>query len=291
MHRHHIPTEALLAGDATLDGEDARHLQSVLRVRTGECVEVFDGRGHTRAMSVAEVGKRHVRLVANGDALPHAPPDCRVTLFSAAFKPARMDWLVEKAVELGAWQVTAFAAERSVVKIKSDSVARWRRIAREALRQCGGAWEPEIEAVDFKAFCGRVADMTQRGGAVWFGDLGEGAVSFRDELGRARSPQGACAPPRRHELPNTQSWLEPAGGAERSPRPTFGWCVGPEGDFTPAEMEAMREAGAKGVSLGPRVLRSETAGVFGLCAIGLLFDGNRQHSTAIDSNRKENENA
>ena len=223
-------------GDATLSNEAARHLQSVLRVRPGDCVEAFDGQGRTRAMAVAETGKRSLRLVASGDPVTHEPPSPRVTLFAAPCKSNRMDWLVEKAVELGAWQITAVATERCVVKhVEKREPERWRRIAREALRQCGGAWEPEIRCVDFKAFCGEAAAMAQRGGAVWFGDLQSGT-----------------------------------GWKPILPVFEYAWCVGPEGDFTEAETAAMREAGALGVSLGPRVLRSETAGVFGLCVISAL---------------------
>ena len=237
MHRQHIPSEDLLRGEATLAGEDARHLRDVLRLREGARVEAFDGHGNTRAMSVAETAKRHIRLVASGEALPHAPPAVRMTLFTALFKPSRMDWLIEKAVELGAWHVVGVATARSVVKV--ENAQRWRRIAREALRQCGGAWEPEMRTLDFAAFCGEVAAMTQRGGAVWFGDLSKGAPLLFSHQPSAFSLH-ECA-----------------------------WCVGPEGDFTPEEMEALRKAGARGVSLGPRVLRSETAGIFGLCALAL----------------------
>ncbi|MCL1887767.1 MAG: 16S rRNA (uracil(1498)-N(3))-methyltransferase [Kiritimatiellaeota bacterium] len=254
MHRHHLTTEDLERGDATLDGEDARHLQSVLRVRPGDCVEAFDGRGNTRLMRVAETGKHRVRLVSDGDVVCHAPPAFRATLFAAACKPNRMDWLVEKATELGAWRVVAVAAARCVARgVDAPHLARWRRIAREALRQCGGAWEPEISGVDFNAACGEIAAMAQRGGAVWFGDLSEGAPPLVLEL-KNFSPQPPALSP-----------------------PECGWCVGPEGDFTPAEMDALRAAGAHGVSLGQNVLRAETAGVFGLCAIHLFF---------MDSNRK-----
>jgi len=240
MNRLHLPTEDLLRGDAT--PKDAHHLQTVLRARAGDCVEAFDGRGNTRVMTVAETGKRVLRLVASGDTMPHEPPSPRVTLFAAPCKPSRMDWLVEKAVELGAWQVVAVATERCVARgFEKREPERWRRIAREALRQCGGAWEPEIRCVDFQAFCGEAAEMTQRGGAVWFGDLQSG-TGFLHAFRTGRRPI----------------------------LPEYGWCVGPEGDFTEAEMAAMRDAGAVGVSLGTRVLRTETAGIYGLCVIGAL---------------------
>ncbi len=240
MHRHHIAREDLERGDATLREDDARHLQSVLRVEAGDCVEAFDGKGNTRVMSVAELGKRHVRLVAEREVVPHAPPACRVTLVVGACKSNRMEWLVEKAVELGAWRVVIVATARSVVKgVEAREPVRWRRIAREALRQSGGVWETQIDGVDFGALCGEAAAMTQRGGKVWFGALCEGARPFRDELAAS-------------------------GGATEC-----AWCVGPEGDFTPAEIAALRESGAHGVTLGERVLRTETAGLFGLCAINL----------------------
>ena len=256
MHRHHLPGHDLLRGDATLENEDARHLQNVLRVRVGDRVEAFDGKGNTRVMTVAETAKRHIRLVASGEVVPHAPPARRVTLFAAAFKPSRMDWLIEKAVELGVWQIAVFATTRSVTDVREEGVARWRRIAREALRQCGGAWEPEITRDTFDGFCGKVADLTQRGGIVFFGDLTEDAPPLADGVQEFRTP-------------GVQKNFE------------CGWCFGPEGDFTGEEIAAMRAAGARGVSLGPRVLRSETAGIFGLCAIQLFdFESNREGELA-----------
>ena len=248
MHRQFIPEKIIRHSVITLEGEESRHLQCVLRVQLGDRVEAFNGEGQTREMAVTEIGKRSVQLTPVGVTRIHPKPARRVTLFTAAFKPGRMDWLIEKAVELGVWEIIILAAERNVIRdVESRDPARWQRIVREALRQSGGVWEPGITCVDFNVARIKLTSFSQRGGVAWFGDLTEGAPAFHAALSAALSEEGA--------LP-----------AE------CGWCIGPEGDFTPAEMSALREAGARGVSLGARVLRSETAGIFGLCAIQ-LFEG------------------
>ena len=262
MHRQYIPEKLIRHSVITLEGEDARHLQGILRVQPGDRVEAFNGIGQTRELAVTELGRHSVQLTPVGATRIHPKPARRVTLFTAVFKPGRMDWLVEKAVELGAWQIIAFATERSVIRGFEDrEPARWRRIAREALRQCGGVWETDITCVDFNAARIKITSLAQRGGVAWFGDLGRDAKPFRAALEGVRGGPG-------------QRGAEPQGDAGEAAAPAeFGWCVGPEGDFTPAETEALRAAGAQGVNLGPNVLRCETAGIFGLCAIQAWLGG------------------
>ena len=282
MHRHYIPFNKIRHSVITLEDEDSRHLQCILRVQPGDHIEAFDGQGHTREMAVTELGKRSVQLTPVWATRVHPKPSPRVTLFTAAFKPGRMDWLVEKAVELGVWQIIILATERCAIPgVESRDPARWQRLAREALRQSGGVWEPEITCVDFNAARIKVNSFTKRGGVVWFGDLSKNAPPFCEELGRAKTP----VEPREEASNDAPEDCAQPGVLE------FGWIVGPEGDFTEAEMAALREAGAKGVSLGPRVLRSETAGIFGLCAINCFVDSGRLQSTKVDANRQEKPHA
>lgn len=239
MFRHYITPETLRHDTVELEGEDARHLQNVLRAEPGTRVEGFDGAGHTRLLRVAETGKKKLRLVAGGEVVPHAEPSVKTTLYVGACKGARMDWLVEKAAELGAWRIVAVECSRSVAReLGGNRLDRWRRIAREGLRQCGGVWETTVDAIAFQTMAAELATH----GAAWWGAIDATAPTLYSAL----VARGAPLPP------------------------TCAWCVGPEGDFTPDEMAALAATGAQGVRLGGRVLRTETAALYGLCALNLL---------------------
>lgn len=237
MHRCLVKTEELLADTCTLTREAARHLQTVLRVRSGDPVVLFDGHGRTRAVTVSAVDRNGLVFTAAAPALEHPRPVCALTLFACVSKGAHMDWTVEKATELGAAQIVPVLSARTVSR--PADAARWRRIAEEAGRQCGTAWLPEItDPLTFDAALARTAQT-------------------RPLFAAALTPE---ARPLRDAL-----------AAFSVPPQSAGWFVGPEGDFTPAELAMLMTAGAIAVSLGPRVLRAETACLYGLCVLSCAW--------------------
>lgn len=243
MHRHLVTTEELLADEFTLGRDAARHLQTVLRVKPGEHLTLFDGQGRTRLADVTSVVKHGLTLSALAPAHEHPRPACRITLFACVSKGSRMDWTVEKAVELGVSAIVPVLSGRTVVRLDAEEglvkAERWSRVAEEAARQCGAAWLPEIAApVPFKASLPGVTDT-------------------RPTFVAALTP--------------TARPLREALAAHASAPPRAGWFVGPEGDFTPAELDALLAAGALPVSLGPQVLRAETACLYGLCALNCAW--------------------
>lgn len=244
MHRCLIQSERLADDVVLLSHDAARHLQTVLRVKSGEKVELFDGRGVTRLAGIRRVDRAGVELEALGACVRHAAPACRLTLFACISKGSRMDWTVEKAVELGVARLVPVVSERTIVRVDEDSASvkggRWARMAAEASRQCGAVWLPEIEPP-----CTLAAAAAR---------LPQQAPVFVAAL----SPQ---ARPLRVVL----------AGFGAAPPPQAGWFVGPEGDFTPEELDALIAAGAWPVSLGRNVLRTETAAVYGLCVLGCAW--------------------
>ncbi len=241
MNRHLVSTVTLLADSASLEREEARHLLTVLRVRPGERVTLFDGQGRTRLAEVASADRHRLTLAAAGPVQVRPRATCRLTLFACVSK--RMDWTVEKAVELGVSAIVPVLAARSVVRLDPDDAdakaARWARVAEEAARQCGAAWLPEIAPpATFKACLASVA---------------EAAPVFVAALSPAARP------------------LREALAAYAQPPTRAGWFVGPEGDFSPEETAALGAAGALPVSLGPLVLRAETACLYGLCALNCAW--------------------
>ena len=243
MHRCLVTTDALLADAVALEREEARHLQTVLRVRPGDRVALFDGRGRTRTAVVSDAQKHRLALAPEGPAVEHPRPRCALTLFACVSKGNRMDWTVEKAVELGVATVAPVLSERTVVRLDAEErpakAERWARVAEEAARQCGAVWLPEILApLPF----GDALPLVTRAAPVFVAALAPGARPLREALAAH-----ASAPAR------------------------AGWFVGPEGDFAPAELEALLAAGATPVSLGQQVLRAETACLYGLCALNCAW--------------------
>ena len=242
MHRHFTTPENLLADTCVIGREEARHLQTVLRVKPDDRVELFDGQGRTREVSVVSVGKHGLSLAAVAPVEEHPRAACRVTLFVCVSKGKRMDWTIEKAVELGVAEIVPVISERTVVRVGAEDAdaksGRWMRVAEEAARQCGTAWLPRVLP----------------------------PVAFADSLARVReSPPVFVA-----ALSPEAKPLREAVTAYPAPKQA-GWFVGPEGDFTPGEMDALLRAGAVPVSLGRNVLRAETASLYGLCVLNCCW--------------------
>jgi 16S rRNA (uracil1498-N3)-methyltransferase len=131
-----------------VSGERFHHLAHVLRVRPGEVVEVFDGSGRSFSASVASVQEDSVELVLGESR--EARPQRRIAVIQAMPKGEKLEWIIEKATELGAAAIVPVSTARSVVRLDGDRatkrLARWRRVAEEAARQCGRADVPEVLA-------------------------------------------------------------------------------------------------------------------------------------------------
>lgn len=220
-----------------LPPDAARHLK-VVRPRPGEEIELFDGQGHVRRYRW-EAGT--LRTAADRATFP--PPPVPLTLFACVTKGSRWDWTIEKAVELGVAEIVPVISERCIVRLAAADRAakadRWRRIAADAARQSDAVWLPDVrEAVDFQE-----------------------AVELAKACGRVFA--GALTNP-----PPPPMWTAVAkelGGRETCIS-SLGVFVGPEGDFTPTELEALLET-AIPVSFGPTILRAETAAIFGVSVL------------------------
>jgi 16S rRNA (uracil1498-N3)-methyltransferase len=173
----------------------------------------------------------------------HSPPAWRVTLFQALPKGKLFDAIVQKATELGASRIVPVRTERVVPHFdaaRGESRAEhWQAVAIEAMKQCGNPWLPAVEA---PATLDEALRLPERG---------------------ALSLVGALHPEARHP----REWFQEFAARERRPPASIGVWIGPEGDFSPEELAALRTAGARPVSLGPRVLRVETAAVSALAVV------------------------
>jgi 16S rRNA (uracil1498-N3)-methyltransferase len=217
-----------------LSKEASRHL-NVLRPKPGEIVELFDGKGSVRPYKVENA---KAPLKAAGETRHVPAPAKRITLFACVTKGSRWDWTIEKCVELGVARIVPVISDRCIVRLKDGEkeakAERWRRVAEDAARQSDAAWMPEVATpVDFKE-----------------------ALAIADECDCLFA--GALVEPPPKPLLSEL--------AERRNEKSFGIFVGPEGDFTPEEMESLLEK-AIPVSFGPTILRAETAAIFGVSVL------------------------
>jgi 16S rRNA (uracil1498-N3)-methyltransferase len=242
MHRFHIPAAQCHSRPLILPESEAHHAVHVLRLRPGERVVVLDGAGGEHLCQVLETGPRGVSLkVLQKNAI--APLPYQVTLLQAVPKGKMMESIVQKATELGAYRIVPILSERVVTHLEGPAAhgkeQKWQMTAIEAIKQCGSAWLPTVESpVTPQEFLGR----------------GE-----RFELPLIASLQPGARHPRHH----FEAFREER---KRLPKSVCLW-IGPEGDFTPSEINAVRATGALPITLGQLVLRSETAAVYGLSVI------------------------
>ena len=246
MHRHFVATEILEKARVTLDHADSRHFLNVLRLKKGDEVQLFDGYGAEANCLIAEASRGCVTLDRKGEVVRHSPFPCRLVLGACVSKGKRMEWTIEKAVELGVSEIIPIASRFSVVRLEKDDHEdkreRWRRIAIDAARQCGAHFVPDIhEPLDFDA----AMKMVVENDIAFAGALQPDAIPLREALAAHR--------------------------AEERETKSVVWLVGPEGDFSPDEYADMRSRGIKFVSLGDLVLRTETAAIYGLCVLGAEF--------------------
>ncbi|MEQ1945641.1 MAG: RsmE family RNA methyltransferase [Bryobacteraceae bacterium] len=222
-------------GHAEISGDDARHLTRVLRVEAGERYEISDNRNAYLA-EVETARKEHVVFRAI-EKLPPAEPTVRLILCAALIKFDHFEWLIEKATELGVTEIIPLIAtrtERGLDKAAEKRLERWRRIAVEASQQSRRTFLPEVhEACSFEEACATAAAHRY----------------VLDEVSGG-APLSAALP------------------AQRSVEEEVAVLLGPEGGWTEEEREQFQQAGWTRVTMGPLILRAETAGIAALSVIG-----------------------
>ena len=236
MVRSFLPPERWGEGEVALSGEEAHHLARVLRVRPGEAVTLFDGQGREADAKVARVaaGEVHLQLGASR-VVP--PPERTVALGVALPGNVKIDEIIDQATQMGVSRIIPLVTERTVVKLSPErwgaKQERLNRIALEAAKQCGVSRVPAIEPL-----------------TLWK-EILPSFPRFNPVL--IAAVEGPHEP-----LP---AILSAAKVGEVLV------LIGPEGDFTPEELQGARRAGARPFSLGPTVLRCETAVVAALSLV------------------------
>ena len=218
-----------------ITGDDAKHIAKVLRMRPGERLIACDQNGQDYHCIIEQVGEKEVTLQVQQVTPCQAEPDIRVRLYQAMPKSDKMELIIQKAVELGVAEVIPVQTHRCVSKPDTKSMAkkleRYNRIALEAAKQCGRGIIPQVlPMMDYKEALNR---MAQDDTALVFYE--NSTASFAQCL--------------------------------QKPAKTISVMVGAEGGFEPEEIAAAWEKGIASVSLGPRILRCETAPLAALAVI------------------------
>jgi len=235
----------LKCGTVVLRAAESRHAARARRLKRGDKVSLFDGSGTVGRGVITGIAGRSVEVGVLE--VWQVPFDSRIrlTLGTSCPKLPRQPFLVEKTTELGVWALQPLICHRSVAKPSAATVARWRRVATESAKQCGSAWIPRIED-------------------------GQPVATMAEQIARfdraliavpADSAAHAAVPPVATALPPL------------NPPSTLLALIGPEGGWTDDEIVCLTGCGAVPVSLGPRILRVETACIAVATAVALHVAG------------------
>jgi len=238
------PTIESAPAEIRLSPEESHHLVVVNRCSRGDPVIVFDGHGREWVTECVDPAKSSAVLKVKS-ARTATPRACSITLAQSLPKGATMDDIVRQATEVGAARIVPLLSERTQVHLDGDradkKVDKWRTGAIEAAKQCGNPWLPEIAPLTkFEAFAAGAKDYDLKLVASHHA----GTTTLKTALATYTARHG--------HAPHSAVWL-----------------VGPEGDFSPGEMTAAITAGFVPVTLGPLVLRSDTAAIY---ALSILSD-------------------
>jgi 16S rRNA (uracil1498-N3)-methyltransferase len=243
MRRFYLPPGQIASGVITLEEAEARHAADVLRIRPGEEAAILDGEGREYQCRVEKVERKKIDLkVVQTHTSPK--PACRITLAQAIPKGKIFESIIQKATELGVFRIVPLLSERVITRLEDESAERkadkWRQTAVEAIKQCGQRWLPKVDppmSLPAALAKGEPFDL------ALVGSLQNGAHHPREYFfDYARKNSG------------------------QSPASVVAW-IGPEGDFSPDEVAAIEKSGARPITLGPLVLRSETAAIYTLSII------------------------
>src|SRR5207248_4528978 len=239
MHRFYVSPANWDSPALALTGSEAHHARDVLRMKIREKLVLFNGRGREITAEIAELGRDEIALRKLHEA--ETPPlRCRIVLGQAIPKAKNMELIVQKAVEIGAAEIAPIVSDRTVVQIDSETAAqkqaKWQQIAIEAAKQCGQNWLPRVHA--------------PRRLTEFFSSASEESFDLR--------LIGSLQPDARQ----LKKILEDYSSEHRDRPRSVMMLVGPEGDFTPAELSLARRHGCQPITLGPVILRVETAALY-----------------------------
>lgn len=239
-----MPPEAVRGGKIYAGKEESRHIAGAMRLKEGDGVTVFDGSGAEYCGRIESIKNKNVIINIEKTVPPAVMSAVSITLAQVLIKKDKMDYIIEKAVELGTAAIIPFETARAVIRTNKDARSqkfeRWQRIAIEAAKQCGRRDLPKIgRVITFN----EILCLFPKYDSVFIPCLSEDTIPLNGAIAHAGCPKNILI------------------------------MIGPEGDFTPAEINQARQKGAISVSLGPLVLKSDTAAVAVLAILNYAYWG------------------
>lgn len=242
MHKFFVPEASFSDGFVNIEGEDVKHIYRVLRLKEGEKININNCLGTEFLSEIVTISKTNVNCKILGKVDINNESPIQISLYQGLPKAAKMDLIVQKATELGVMSVTPIITERVVVKNEIGEykkIDRWNRIALEACKQSKRTIIPKVNSViDFQKLTEQLKNV----------DLVIVPYENQEEIG----------------LKNVMQKLD------KNKIKTVAIIIGPEGGFEKEEIEAFKKLGGHIVTLGPRILRTETAGF--VCASLLMYE-------------------
>lgn len=231
MPRFFVEPENIKNNIITLYGDDAGHISRVLRSKAGEMLTVCDGTGNDYEAEIIDINEKEVRLEIKEKYFTHSEPSVKITLYQGLPKGDKMELIIQKCVELGVCRIVPVNTERCIVKIdknkENKKIDRWQKISESAAKQSGRGIVPEISNV----------------------------MNFKEAVNDALKLDGAIIPYELEQDKGLKKFLDGYKGT------TMGIFIGPEGGFAAEEIEKALSNGIMPITLGKRILRTETAGM------------------------------
>lgn len=233
MYRFFVEENQIGEDRITITGKDVNHIRNVLRMNVGEKVLISNGMDREYVCSIDNILKDEVQVIIEDVNGPARELPVKVTLFQGLPKSDKMEWIIQKAVELGVHQVIPVATKRAVVRLEGkkevNKQRRWQAISESAAKQSKRMYVPEVSHV----------------------------MSFKEALAYANNLDVILLPYERAKgMQETKAIINSI-----KPGQSIGIFIGPEGGFDEKEVEQSMDEGAKAITLGKRILRTETAGL------------------------------
>jgi 16S rRNA (uracil1498-N3)-methyltransferase len=237
MPRFYIPNPHIQNGFLKIEGDEVKHIRKVLRLKAGDEILVFDGLGKEFEGTIVEEGRSSVTVKIQSIFSSKGDSPFEVTLGQSLLKGEKMDYLIQKATELGVKEIIPFFSSRSVLLLEKSRRLkrhhRWEKIAIEASKQCGRGVVPKIESLQDYSEMLHAASTDDLRLILWERE----GIKFKEVLGRSKEKMKVF------------------------------FIIGPEGGFSQDEVDEAKRAGFLPVTLGRRILRAETAS---LCFLSIL---------------------
>ena len=233
MYHFFVTPEQVKDNYIQIEGSDVNHIKNVLRMKPGEELQISDGNNKKYLCELASISSEEVCVSIKEELLSDTELPAKIYLFQGLPKSDKMEFIVQKAVELGAYEIIPVATKGAVVKLAdkkaSKKVERWNAISEGGAKQSGRNVVPEVKQV----------------------------MSYKEALAYAKKLDVVLIPYELAErMDETRQVIEAI-----TPGQSIGIFIGPEGGFETSEVDYALECGAKAITLGKRILRTETAGL------------------------------